>query len=368
MQVRYSQSKAMLAITKASLKAIFRSPSAVVFSIGFPLIFILVFGLIGQSGGFSLDVAIDKTSDTSNTLFTSLKDIPGIHFIEKSDSLVKEDLEKGNVTAIINIQKNSSADVPYNIQLKSSEAVKQQDIQLLQSVINSVIRKINTIKYPNVPTIATLDAHVDKIPGRIYRQIDFILPGQLGFSLLGAGVFGVAFLFFTLRQQLVLKRFFATPVKRTYIVFGEAMSRVIFQMMAAIIIIGVGVICFKFTLIHGIITFLQLMLLSFIGLIVFMGYGFIVSNIAKNESTIPTLANLFTFPQLLLSGTFFPISVFPKWLQFVCGLLPLTHFNNAMRDISFEGSNLLSTWRDIGILLIWGIILYVIAIKVFKWE
>ncbi len=46
----YSQFRAMLAITRASLRAILRSPSAVVFSLGFPLIFILVFGLIGGGG------------------------------------------------------------------------------------------------------------------------------------------------------------------------------------------------------------------------------------------------------------------------------------------------------------------------------
>ena len=95
MEGRYSQFKAMLAITKASLKATFRSPSAVVFSIGFPLIFILVFGFIGEGSGFSLDVALDKSSDTANQVYPILKEIQGIHFVDKADSLLKEDLEKG---------------------------------------------------------------------------------------------------------------------------------------------------------------------------------------------------------------------------------------------------------------------------------
>ncbi|HEY6976598.1 MAG TPA: ABC transporter permease [Chitinophagaceae bacterium] len=368
MEEKYSQFKAMLAITKASLKATFRSPSAVIFSIGFPLIFILVFGFIGEGGGFSLDVALDKNSNTSNEVYAVLKQIQGIHFVDKADSLLEEDLQKGNLTAIINIQKNSSVNPPYIIHLKSSEAVKPQDLQLLQSILNSVISNINGSVYPNAATIAKVDANIKKIPGRVYREIDFILPGQLGFSLLSAGVFGVAFLFFNLRQQLVLKRFFATPITRPYIVIGEAISRVIFQMIAAIVIIGIGTAAFHFTLVHGLITIVQLMFLSLLGLIVFMGYGFIVSNVAKNESTIPPFANLFTFPQFLLSGTFFPITVFPKWLQFFCNLLPLTHFNNAMREISFEGANLLRVWKDISILLIWGVLLYAIAIKVFKWE
>ena len=66
---KYSQVRAMLAITKASLKAIFRSPSAVVFSFVFPFIFILVFGFIGNNGGAPVyKIVIDKNCDTINAL------------------------------------------------------------------------------------------------------------------------------------------------------------------------------------------------------------------------------------------------------------------------------------------------------------
>ena len=59
----------MFAITKASLHAIFRSPSAVIFGFAFPFIFILVFGFIGDSGGrSSYKVALDNNADTSNAL------------------------------------------------------------------------------------------------------------------------------------------------------------------------------------------------------------------------------------------------------------------------------------------------------------
>jgi ABC-2 type transport system permease protein len=209
---------------------------------------------------------------------------------------------------------------------------------------------------------------VQKVPGRIYRTIDFILPGQMGFSLLSSGVFGVAFLFFNLRQQLVLKRFYATPIRRLYIILGEALSRVLFQLMTAVIIVGVGHFAFKFTLVHGWVTFASIMGLSFIALVLFMGFGFIVSGGAKSESTIPPLANIFTLPQFLLAGTFFSIDNFPAWMQPFCKILPLTHFNNAMRDIAFEGNSLLDSWGDISILFLWIAVVYAIAFKIFKWE
>ncbi len=368
MKGTYSQSRAMFAITKASLRAVFRSPSAVVFSIAFPLIFILVFGFVGSGGRVSVTVAFDPQTDTANPIYTVIKSIAGIKVSPKTGDALREDLEKGRITAVIKIQKSGLSNPPYTINLTSSEAVNPQNIQVLQSILNAVIAGINQQTYAGAPTIAMVSNNVQKIPGRIYRTIDFILPGQLGFSLLSSGVFGVAFLFFNLRQQLVLKRFYATPIKRSYIVLGETLSRVIFQIMTAVIIIGVGTFLFKFTLVNGVQTFLEIMVLSFIALVLFMGFGFIVSSVAKNESAIPPFANLITLPQFLLAGTFFSIEAFPSWLQPICRVLPLTHFNNAMRNIAFEGASLSSCWREIGILGIWIVVVYAVAFKTFKWE
>jgi ABC-2 type transport system permease protein len=94
----------------------------------------------------------------------------------------------------------------------------------------------------------------------------------------------------------------------------------------------------------------------------------IFSSIAKSDAIIPLFINLFGFPQMLLSGTFFPITVFPQWLQDICNILPLTQFNNAMRKISFEGLHLYDTWKEIGILGIWIVIIYIVLAKVIRWE
>ena len=235
-------------------------------------------------------------------------------------------------------------------------------------MLEGLINNINKSVFAESPTVATISNKVETVPGRVYRTIDFILPGQLGFSLLSAGVFGVAFIFFSLRQTLVLKRFFATPIRRSYIVFGEALSRVIFQMITAVVILLIGHFAFQFTLVHGWATFFELLLLSFIGLAVFMGFGFVVSGVAKNESSIPPFANLFTLPQFLLAGTFFPIDNFPGWLQPICKILPLTHLNDAMRNVAFEGARITDCGTQLAVLGAWGIVGYGVAIKVFKWE
>lgn len=359
----------MLAITRASFKSIFRSPSAVVFSFAFPLIFILVFGFIGGSSRIAMKISIARQADTLNPVYKALKNVDGITIVNKSDKELAEDLEKGRLTASVDIQKNTQVkSSAYIISIKTSEAVNPQNTAVLQSILNGIISNINKGLFAPTPTVAQISQKVEHVKGRTYRTIDFILPGQLGFSLLSAGVFGVAFLFFNLRQTLVLKRFFATPISRTYIVLGEGLSRVLFQLITSIVILLVGHFIFKFTLVHGFVTFIELLVLSFLGLMVFMGFGFIVSGLSKSESSIPPLANLVTLPQFLLAGTFFSIDVFPGWLQPICRVLPLTHLNNAMRNVAFEGAHLSDCGLEIGVLLLWGLFAYAVAIKVFRWE
>lgn len=232
--------------------------------------------------------------------------------------------------------------------------------------MNNVFYQINS-RSPNAPP-PVAELRETTIQGREYKTIDFILPGQLGFSLLSSGVFGTAFVFLSLRITLVIKRFFATPVQRFSIVLGEALARITFALIGALIIILIGHFAFGFTLIHGFITVVNMLILAAIGVVVFMGFGFIISGIAKNETSVPPIANIVTLPQFLLSGTFFSINAFPSWLQPISKALPLTYLNDAMRKVAFEGAGLQDVGHQLLILAIWGIIVYAVAVKTFKWE
>ena len=367
----YSQLTALLAITKASLKAIFRSPSAVIFSFVFPFIFILVFGFIGGSGMAPVyKINLSKNCDTLNEFYDSIKTNKRFKIVQFADAKeLRSSLIKGRIACILDIQKSKQQTPAYVYTIKTTTASNDKWPQLMP-LLSNISNTISNKKYIVRPTYAVsdFDYRRDVEVVREYSTIDFILPGQLGFSLLSSGVFGVAFMFFNLRNTMVLKRFFATPISRASIVLGEGLARVLFQMLTAIVIILAGYFLFGFTLVNGVVTLGAMLVLSFIGLIVFMGFGFIVSGMAKSESTIPPFANMLTLPQFLLGGTFFSVEVFPKWLQPISMALPLTHLNTAMRAVAFEGQSLWEVKSEIGILILWGIAVYAVAIKVFKWE
>lgn len=365
MSKNYSQTTAMLAIAKASLKAMLRSPSALVFSIAFPLIFILLFGFMG-GGAVSVKVAVSNGSDTNNLFYAFLKSTPIKKIKDSTDKYYYALLEKSAITAILNIKPSTdTAKSKYDIEVISNTASVDK-IGILNASLQALQFNIDKNNLPKQKTYAQISAQ--ELPGRVYKNIDFVLPGQLGFSLLSTGLFGVAFLLFNLKETLVLKRYFATPISKGAILLGEGVARIIFQILVSGAILLLGKYVFGYNMVHGWLTFFELLIMCIIGVFLFMGFGFLISAFSKTINTIPVYTNLLGFPQLLLSGTFFSIDAFPSWLQPIAKALPLTHLNAAMRKIGFNGDHITDCGLELGIIAIWCVVLYALAIKLFKWE
>lgn len=368
MATPYNQSKALWAITKGSFKAIFSNPSAIVFSILFPVIFIMIFGAFGDRGFTRHYIAIDPGSDTNNVIYDSLVSSPFIRIGHFSDTAeMRKELEKGDLAGIVTIHpfSDSNGHKRYQIKVRSTSA-SGGNINLLLQTLQNITLKIDQTMTGEAAQRFIIQPEIYE--AQRYRAIDFVLPGQLGFSILFSTLFGIAFTFFGLREQLVLKRFYASPVNRINILLGIGASRLFFQLMNVTVLIIIGHFFLNFTLRHGWLTFFEMMVLTVIMLFLLMGVGLIFSSIAKSDTSIPLLINLFGFPQMLLSGTFFSIDVFPPWLQQICRILPLTQFNDAIRKISFEGLHLIDCWKQIGLMGIWIVVIYAIAVRVLKWE
>ncbi|HEY4194983.1 MAG TPA: ABC transporter permease, partial [Mucilaginibacter sp.] len=141
MNKEYSNFKATLAIAKASFRSIVRSPSSVVFTLLFPLIFILVFGFIGGST-VSVDIGVAKTSDTQNRIFDSLKTKSIVHLIQdQSAADMNANLAKGHIDAILDIQKHSTPPF-YTVNVQYTKASVEKG-NILQSLLRTMFYKMD---------------------------------------------------------------------------------------------------------------------------------------------------------------------------------------------------------------------------------
>src|SRR6185436_11464469 len=239
------------------------------------------FGSLGGGGGISFDVAIDKSSDSTNAIYQAITHAPIFSIANGTEAEIEDRLKKGRLSGILSVQKTNSG--KYDVHIKSSSA-SQRELPQLQAVLNGMINEVSQQEHP-VEKIATISN--EQVQGRVYKRIDFYLPGMIGFSLIGSAVFGVAFLFFALRETLVLKRMYASPVTKANIVLGESLGRVFFNLLIVIVLILFGKYAYDFTLANGFVTFLELLILSTLALVVFMGFGFFISSVSKNQNVIP---------------------------------------------------------------------------------
>jgi len=105
MQQRYSQGRALWAITRASFKAIFANPAAIFFSLLFPIIFVLIFGAFGSGSGPSYRIAFSEESDKAGPFIDSLEKSSTIRIARYTDTASRrKDLIKGKLTAVLTIK------------------------------------------------------------------------------------------------------------------------------------------------------------------------------------------------------------------------------------------------------------------------
>jgi ABC-2 type transport system permease protein len=373
-----SQWKATLTLSKYSLIATLRSPTSVVFSLAFPIFFIIIFGsLVGDNGG-SIKVAVTPGCDTVNPIYKAIGQIPAVRLETGLGAAeIGEAIKKGTVSAELNIISDGGGAAGggvaggvsllphYRVTLAAPDSASRA-MNLLRMVTNASLRELDRRAFPRNPSLASFS--VVRVPGHLHKAIDFVLPGQLGFSLLMAGVFGSSFLLFSLRQNFVLKRLRATPVRKRSIIGGEMLSRLFFHVIGFLIMVGLGYFVFDFTLVNGWVTVIEMLLFSLFGLGIFMGIGFIISGVVQNEHSVTPVANTLTLPQILLCGLFFPIESYPHWLQSFCQVLPLTFFVDGLRKIAFDGLHFWQLPVQMGGLLLWTVVIGVWAVKAFKWE
>ena len=197
------------------------------------------------------------------------------------------------------------------------------------------------------------------------RYIDFLIPGLLGMNLLAGSLWGVGYVIVDMRVRKLLKRFLATPMKRSHFLVATIGGRMVFMVPEMVVILGAGVLLFGVPIRGNIFS---IFFLVFLGATSFTGLGLLVASRAQKLETVSGLMNLIMLPMYLLSGVFFSPERFPDFMQIPIQALPLTQFNYALRDVVLQGASLASqTWR-MGIIAAWGGVSFFFTLRWFRWN
>src|SRR5207244_1161174 len=115
------------------------------------------------------------------------------------------------------------------------------------------------------------------------RYSDFLIPGLLGMNLLGSGIWGVGFSVVQARQKKLLKRFMATPMRRSHYLLGFILSRLVFLFVEVIALVGFGWWMFAVG-VRG--SFGAVAFITVLGALSFAGLGMLVASRARTIEAV----------------------------------------------------------------------------------
>jgi ABC-2 type transport system permease protein len=197
------------------------------------------------------------------------------------------------------------------------------------------------------------------------RYIDFLLPGILGLNLMGTGIWGIGFSIVNARLKKTLKLMAATPMRKSDYLLAQMFSRFVFLVVEVGVILAFGVAAFRVP-IRGSLGLLGLV--TVLGALCFAGIGLLTCARARTLEAANGLMNLVMVPMWLLSGVFFSSERFPKAAQPLIQALPLTALNNALRAVMLEGRGLPAIGSELTVIVVWGVVSFALALRIFRWQ
>jgi len=197
------------------------------------------------------------------------------------------------------------------------------------------------------------------------RYIDFLIPGLLGLNLMGTGMWSMGFTIANARMKKLLKRLVATPMRKTDYLMAMFLSRLLWLILEISVLVAFGWIVFGVR-VNG--SILVLILLCIVGGYAFSGIGLLTASRAKTIEAVSGLMNLIMMPMWLCSGVFFSYERFPDSVKPFIRILPLTLLNDALRAVINDAAGLSQIVFQLGILTVWGLVTFVIGLKVFRWQ
>ena len=197
------------------------------------------------------------------------------------------------------------------------------------------------------------------------RYIDFLIPGLLGMNIMSGGMWGVGFLLVDMRTRKLLKRLIATPMKRTDFLGAIMTSRIFLVLAEMALLLVFGRVIFHLAIQGSLWT---ITLLAVLGAFVFSGLGLLVASRTAKMETASGLMNLVMLPMFVFSGIFFSSDRFPAAVKPFVKALPLTALNDALRAAILEGADLPSQAGRILVMLAWGVLAFVVALRIFRWN
>jgi len=350
-----------------------RNKFGLFFGLVFPVILILIFGAIfsgGSSGTITMyaqnrDAGADFGAGNFNVSDAYLEAINStgtlrVVTINNSedfrDYLSKNSIENGLIIPEA-FTLNYAIQQPVNVTVFTNPSGSTGGTVL--TIISAINTHFNLQAFNGTQIITTAQETV----GSQESYIDFLVPGLIGFAILVNPMFSLVEISSNYKKNKLFKQLSLTPLSKMEWLIAKILFYIVLSATSFVLMATVGILLFNanITLTVWLIPFL------IVGPLLFASLGMLVGTVTKNPETAGVIGNIVTFPMMFLSGTFFPIAFMPEYLQTIAHVLPLFYVVEGLNNIMVY-QNYTGALIDIAVVTVIAVVIFVLAVKLFKWR
>ena len=311
----------MLAFTVANLKMMARNRQATFWALFFPLLLVVVFGLLDIEGVGSPNLALVDQADTeaSRLLRSQLAAIEflGLEEAPTSESAARRRVADGELdylliipVGFVDLSSEGSLIVPAPVAFVHNTRDRQRN-QLVDGVVRNLVAKVQPANLPAEQALQVVSEEV-LVPEVSY--FDSVLMGLMALGIMTNAIISIPVRISTYRDKSILKRLLVTPLPIWKYFASEIAAHMVLAMVQAAIILAVGVFVFG-ARIHG--NPVWLFVIVPLGSLVFLNIGFILSAWARTPAAASGMGNAVALPGQLKGRSFPPFLIGQPSQRFV---------------------------------------------------
>jgi ABC-2 type transport system permease protein len=340
------------AVVGASLRMFRRDRPAFFFTFAFPIMFIVLFGLIFGGGGTSR-----PTVDVVGTG-------PLRVALDRSGA-IKVKLQPDQARALKRVR---NGDEPAAVLMRGKRVrlvyskTSQVEAPIVIGIVRGIVDDFNLRAVHAKPTVGLVSEPVE---AQSLDYVDLLVPGLLAMAIAQSAAFGVAFSLVAWRQKGMLRRLRLTPLPLAEFATARVIFHLIISLVQAVILLTVGRILFGVHLVGNVLALVPLIL---VGGVAFIALGMCIGGRVNTEDATAALSNLIVLPMTFLGGVFFPLDSAPAPIRVIAHFLPLTYLAEGLQNVAVRGHSFTSTLPNLGVLAIFAVLLAGLALRLFRWQ
>ncbi len=385
-------SKPQRHLARDFMKIFLRDRQSIFFSLFFPVVFLGIFAFIRGGGPepIALGVANQSDSAAAARFVDALREDFAFSVVDGDEDQLREQLVLGEQMLVLVLPpgfgNSQSGDAPgrangperpsgaAGARGPNSESGQAAALRLLADtsqfnqmplVRPMLEQKLMSIERELRGDAAMFDIEVENVQALSQSYLDFLLPGLLGMMLMQLSIAGSGYNVVEFRRKGILKRLFVTPIMPRDFVAAIVAARLGIVLLQLTVLLAFALFVLDVRIIGN---FAEFYFVAIIACLVFLNIGFCIGSMAKTQQSIIAIGNLVIFPQIVLSGVFYPIDAMPGFVQPFAQVLPLTFVVSGLRDIAVAGETLAQILPSLAGMAVWFVIGFALATKMFVWK